>query len=77
LFETYKDDVGDVDIRRSQFGTGMSRSSDVKRFVAKLRELYQRSYNDLFGYNQLYQVAQDLGIRFTNFEDFLDLVRFR
>ena len=58
LLDTYSDAVGDSHFGRSQMGTGMSRKDDMKRFVGRLHDMYRRSSNDLFTYQQLYTIAQ-------------------
>lgn len=74
LLDSYKDEKGKLKTDRSQFGTGMSKRKEVKRFVARLQQEYMDTSNDLFSYQQLYQIATDMRIQFGNFKDFLESV---
>jgi DNA helicase MCM8 len=72
LYETYEDEFGNLDFQRSQHGTGMSKGGEAKKFVAELQALAERTFNNLFTTQQLYQLAKDMQLRVTNFEDFVD-----
>ena len=72
LYETAEDEFGNLDFQRSQHGTGMSKGGEAKRFVAELQTLADRTFNNLFTSQQLYQLSKDMQLRVANFEDFLD-----
>ncbi|KAK9663783.1 DNA replication licensing factor mcm8, partial [Basidiobolus ranarum] len=72
LFETYKDEFGNLDFQRSQLGTGMSKRSESKRFIARLQSISESTYNNRFTYQQLYQIASEMNLRLDNFNDFVD-----
>jgi hypothetical protein len=42
----------------SLLGTGMSKGSEAKRFVAELQQIAERSYNNLFTSQQLFQLGK-------------------
>ncbi|ORX99253.1 MCM-domain-containing protein, partial [Basidiobolus meristosporus CBS 931.73] len=50
LFETYKDEFGNLDFERSQLGTGMSKRSESKRFISRLQNISESTYNNRFTY---------------------------
>ncbi|KAJ2646941.1 DNA replication licensing factor mcm8 [Coemansia sp. RSA 1250] len=72
LFQTYEDEEGTMDFSRSQMGTGVSGTSDVKRFVAKLHKVSEETYNNMFTFSMMQTIATDMGLRFTNFQDIVD-----
>jgi len=72
LYESCEDEFGNVDFQRSQHGTGMSKGSEAKRFVAELQNIVERTFNNLFTTQQLYQLGKDLGVGVKNFDDFID-----
>lgn len=65
LFDTYNDEYGQPQFQRSQMGTGMSRKGEIKRFVGKLHDLHRQSYNNLFTFQQLHQIARG-NLHFSN-----------
>ncbi|KAJ1849822.1 hypothetical protein LPJ70_000224 [Coemansia sp. RSA 2708] len=83
LFQTYEDEEGTMDFSRSQMGTGVSGTSDVKRqvtfsqaehvmFVARLHRVSEETYNNMFTYSMMQTIAADMGLRFGNFQDIVD-----
>ena len=74
LYETCEDDEGHVEFQRSQMGVGMSKKNEVKRFIARLQQMFQQTSNVLFTHQQLYGIANSLGIKFDSFQTFLDNV---
>ncbi|KAJ2512154.1 hypothetical protein H4217_007027 [Coemansia sp. RSA 1939] len=72
LFQTYEDEDGVLDFSRSQMGTGVSHTSDIKRFVARLHRISEDTYNNMFTYAMMHSIATEMGLRFTNFQDIID-----
>ncbi|KAI8322645.1 MCM8 protein [Martensiomyces pterosporus] len=72
LFQTYEDEDGVPDFGRSQMGTGVSRTSDIKRLVARLHRISEETYNNMFTYSMMHSVATEMGLRFSNFQDVID-----
>ncbi|KAJ2225115.1 hypothetical protein IWW45_007952 [Coemansia sp. RSA 485] len=72
LFQTYEDEDGFMDFGRSQMGTGVSNTSELKRFVAKLHRISEETYNNMFTYTMLQTIASEMGLRFSNFSDVVD-----
>jgi DNA helicase MCM8 len=71
MMDTYSDDFGVLDFHRSQHGSGMSSRNQAKRFVAELNRISERTYNSLFSIQQMRQIAKDMRLRITNFDDFI------
>lgn len=71
LLGTYSDEFGKLDFNRSQHGSGMSNRSQAKKFVSALNRIAERTYNNLFEYQQLRQIARELQIQVSDFESFV------
>ncbi|CAJ0963326.1 unnamed protein product [Ranitomeya imitator] len=71
LLGTYSDEFGKLDFNRSQHGSGMSHRSQAKKFVSALNRIAERTYNNLFDYQQLRQIARELQIQVPDFESFV------
>lgn len=69
--ETYSDEFGLLDFRRSQHGSGMSGRSGPKKFIGVLQRRAEQTYNSLFTVQEMKQLAQEVGIPTMNFENFL------
>ncbi|KAJ1966277.1 hypothetical protein GGI12_000182 [Dipsacomyces acuminosporus] len=65
LFQTYEDEEGIMDFGRSQMGTGMSRTSDIK-------SISEETYNNMFTYQMMHSIATEMGLGFGNFQDVID-----
>ncbi|KAI9209157.1 MCM2/3/5 family-domain-containing protein [Polychytrium aggregatum] len=71
LWETYEDEIGQMDFARSQHGTGMSKQAEPKRFVAELSQAARIRGTNRFSYDDLYQIAKDIGLKFDRFGDMI------
>ncbi|XP_062518421.1 DNA helicase MCM8-like [Corticium candelabrum] len=71
MIDTYSDDFGVLDFNRSQHGSGMSSRNQAKRFVAALNRVTERTTNSLFSVQQMRQIAKDMRLQITNFDDFI------
>ncbi|KAK3604621.1 hypothetical protein CHS0354_028978 [Potamilus streckersoni] len=71
MVETFMDQFGGLDFRRSQHGSGMSGRSQPKRFVAALQKIADQTYNSIFTVQQMRQIAGDIGLYVMDFESFL------
>ncbi|XP_006894297.1 PREDICTED: DNA helicase MCM8 isoform X3 [Elephantulus edwardii] len=71
MLGTYSDEFGNLDFERSQHGSGMSNRSTAKRFISALNNIAERTYNNLFQYHQLLQIAKELNIQVVDFENFI------
>ncbi|XP_048956618.1 DNA helicase MCM8 isoform X2 [Canis lupus dingo] len=63
MLGTYSDEFGKLDFERSQHGSGMSNRSTAKRFISALNNIAERTYNNLFQFQQLRQIAKELNIQ--------------
>jgi DNA helicase MCM8 len=57
LFESYKDEVGNIDLQRSQHGTGMSKRGEPKRFISELSRVAYEQGNNRFSQEEMYAIA--------------------
>ncbi|KAM6164744.1 DNA helicase MCM8 isoform 3-T3 [Rhynchocyon petersi] len=71
MLGTYSDEFGNLDFERSQLGSGMSNRSTAKRFISALNNIAERTYNNLFQFHQLRQIAKELNIQVVDFENFV------
>uniref|UniRef100_A0A8C6AV58 DNA helicase MCM8 n=2 Tax=Monodon monoceros TaxID=40151 RepID=A0A8C6AV58_MONMO len=71
MLGTYSDEFGNLDFERSQHGSGMSNRSTAKRFISTLNNIAERTYNNLFQFHQLRQIAKELNIQVADFESFI------
>lgn len=71
MLGTYSDEFGNLDFERSQHGSGMSNRSTAKRFISALNSIAERTYNNIFQYHQLRQIAKELNIQVADFENFI------
>ncbi|MCI4382531.1 hypothetical protein PGIGA_G00015970 [Pangasianodon gigas] len=71
LTDTYSDEFGRLDFDRSQLGSGMSNRSKVKKFVAALNQIAERTHKTLFEIQDLRQLAKDLQVQVVDFEGFI------
>ncbi|XP_068088601.1 DNA helicase MCM8 isoform X1 [Hyperolius riggenbachi] len=71
LLGTYSDEFGKLDFNRSQHGSGMSNRSQAKKFVSALNRIAEQTYNNLFEYQQLRQIAKEMQIQVSDFESFV------
>ncbi|KAM7327272.1 hypothetical protein ACRRTK_013639 [Alexandromys fortis] len=71
MLGTYSDEFGNLDFERSQHGSGMSNRSTAKRFISALNSIAERTYNNIFQYHQLRQIAKELNIQVAVFENFI------
>ncbi|XP_053568665.1 DNA helicase MCM8 [Bombina bombina] len=71
LLGTYSDEFGKLDFNRSQHGSGMSNRSQAKKFVSALNRIAERTYNNLFEFQQLRQIANEVQIQVADFESFI------
>lgn len=63
MLGTYSDEFGKLDFERSQHGSGMSNRSQAKRFVSALHGVAERTYSNLFEFQQLRQIAKEINIQ--------------
>ena len=68
LFESASNEFGELEFSRSQHGTGMSRGTDPKKFIAALQRISEQSANSRFTHHELYQTA--LGKNLISFFSF-------
>ncbi|XP_072490514.1 DNA helicase MCM8 [Notamacropus eugenii] len=71
MLGTYSDEFGNLDFERSQHGSGMSNRSAARRFISALNTIAERTYNNLFQYQQLRQISKELNIQVADFENFI------
>uniref|UniRef100_A0A8D1KEP0 DNA helicase MCM8 n=1 Tax=Sus scrofa TaxID=9823 RepID=A0A8D1KEP0_PIG len=71
MLGTYSDEFGNLDFERSQHGSGMSNRSTAKRFISALNNIAEKTYNNLFQFQQLRQIAKELNIQVADFENFI------
>ncbi|XP_014673549.1 PREDICTED: DNA helicase MCM8-like isoform X2 [Priapulus caudatus] len=71
MHATFSDELGCLDFRRSQHGSGMSERAPAKRMVAALTSVAERTCNSMFTVQQMREIAAESGVRVRNFEDFV------
>ncbi|OWF54901.1 DNA helicase MCM8-like [Mizuhopecten yessoensis] len=71
MVDTYSDQFGGLDFRRSQHGSGMSGRSQPKKFVAALQKISEQTYNSIFTIPQMRQISKDIGLNILDFESFI------
>nr|XP_020649324.1 DNA helicase MCM8 isoform X1 [Pogona vitticeps]XP_020649325.1 DNA helicase MCM8 isoform X1 [Pogona vitticeps]XP_020649326.1 DNA helicase MCM8 isoform X1 [Pogona vitticeps] len=71
MLGTYSDEFGKLDFERSQHGSGMSNRSQAKRFISALHGVAERTYSNLFEFQQLRQIAKEINIQVADFENFI------
>ncbi|CAG2189986.1 MCM8 [Mytilus edulis] len=71
MVDTYTDQFGGLDFKRSQHGSGMSGRSQPKRFIAGLQKVAEQTYNSIFTVQQMRQIAKDCGVQVLDFEGFI------
>ncbi|XP_054834584.1 DNA helicase MCM8 [Eublepharis macularius] len=71
MLGTYSNELGQLDFERSQHGSGMSNRSQAKRFVSALHRVAERTYSNLFEFQQLRQIANEANIKVADFENFI------
>ncbi|ORY50759.1 MCM-domain-containing protein [Rhizoclosmatium globosum] len=72
LWETYEDELGNLDFQRSQHGSGTSKKGEEKRFMTKLSRVATETGLDKFNYDQLHEIAKEMALRTGNFKDFVE-----
>jgi DNA helicase MCM8 len=76
LFESAMDENGVMDMRRMPMGTGMSKRSGSKTFVALLTKRATEQSRNVFSHEELYTLAQqckiDWGVSFVDFLESLN-----
>ncbi|OMJ17570.1 DNA helicase MCM8 [Smittium culicis] len=58
LLQTYEDEDGILDFTRSQMGSGMSKRSEINRFVSHLSKISQIRFNNIFTTDMLLSAAK-------------------
>ena len=58
MYDTYSDEYGFIDFRRSQHGSGMSQKSQAKCYVAELDRIAKENDSALFNVTQLKDIAK-------------------
>ncbi|XP_029642907.2 DNA helicase MCM8 [Octopus sinensis] len=69
--ETYSDEFGMLDFRRSQHGSGMSSRSQHKKFISLLQRKAEKTYNSIFTVQEMKDLAKELNLQMIDFEGFL------
>ncbi|KAI9340418.1 Minichromosome maintenance deficient 8 [Zopfochytrium polystomum] len=72
LWDTYQDNLGNIDFQRSQLGTGSSKRGEPKKFISYVSKIAMETGIDRFNLEQLHQMAKDIGIRVDDFRDFVE-----
>lgn len=53
MIETCSDEFGNLDFRRSQHGSGMSKQSQIKKFISVLSDVAEENGDKIFTVQQL------------------------
>ncbi|KAK2714741.1 DNA helicase MCM8-like isoform X1 [Artemia franciscana] len=72
LADTATDEFGNLDMRRSQHGSGMSKANQKRRFIATLQSIAEGSEKSIFSVKEMQDIANRLGIDTQKFGDFLN-----
>lgn len=71
MVDTYSDQFGGLDFRRSQHGSGMSGRSKPKKLISALQRISDQTYNSIFTIQQMRHIARDIGLQVMDFEGFI------
>lgn len=71
LLDTFSDEFGRLDFQRSQHGSGMSKRSQAKRFVAALNKIAEQTYKTVFEFQQLKEIAREIQVQVSDFDGFI------
>ncbi|KAL4224835.1 DNA replication licensing factor mcm8 [Mactra antiquata] len=71
MVDTYSDQFGGLDFKRSQHGSGMSSKSKPKKFIAALQRISDQTYNSIFTLPQMQQIAKECGLNIGDFGTFV------
>ncbi|KAH6583211.1 hypothetical protein BASA60_001570 [Batrachochytrium salamandrivorans] len=74
LWDTYEDDVGNIDFQRSQHGSGTSKKGEPRRFVVELQRLAKQRCSNRFSYDDLYAAAQVIRLQYDKFPDMIEIL---
>lgn len=74
MMDYYTDEAGDLDFSRSMNGSGSSKSSMVKKFVAHLQTISDRRKNNIFSYDEIREEAEKVKLNCKNFGEFIGLL---
>ena len=72
MIDTYSDEHGLLDFKRSQHGSGMSSRSQAKRFISILQKVAERNRNAIFSAQEMRQISKEANIQIKYFEAFLE-----
>lgn len=72
LLDTLTNESGELDFGRSG---GMSLAKKVKAYVTRLNKAVKRRNNVMFTMDDLFEVANTMGLKVDNFYDFVDILR--
>ncbi|KAJ3209863.1 DNA replication licensing factor mcm8 [Entophlyctis luteolus] len=72
LWDTYDDGIGGLCLPRSQLGVGSSKQNESKRFMAQLNRIVTETSFDKFNWDQLLEIAKEIGINVANFKEFVE-----
>jgi DNA helicase MCM8 len=71
MYDTFTDEFGMVDFKRSKNGSGMSQHSQAKRLVCALTRAANQTSNAIFTVQQIKDIARDIGIRVETVSDLI------
>ncbi|KAG1652187.1 DNA helicase MCM8 [Nymphon striatum] len=71
MVDTYTDELGNLDFRRSQHGSGMSKQSQIKRFIAVLTKQSEQTGSKLYNIQQMKEIISKSGLQIQNPDDLI------
>ncbi|KAK3887660.1 hypothetical protein Pcinc_008244 [Petrolisthes cinctipes] len=71
MTDTFSDEFGLIDFKKSQNGSGSSSKNQMKKFVAALQRISETAYKSTFSTDEMKQLARQINIQVRDFGDFL------
>lgn len=71
MMDTFSDEFGLLDFQRSQHGSGSSNRGQMKKFVAVLQRMSEKTYKSLYNTDEMKQLARQANIQVADFGDFI------
>ncbi|XP_045612321.2 DNA helicase MCM8 [Procambarus clarkii] len=71
MMDTFSDEFGLLDFQRSQHGSGSSNRAQMKKFVAVLQKMSDKTYKSMFSIDEMRQLARQANVQVGDFGDFI------
>ncbi|XP_047500985.1 DNA helicase MCM8-like [Penaeus chinensis] len=71
MMDTFSDEFGFLDFKRSQHGSGSSNRSQMKKFVAVLQRMSEKTYKSIFTIDEMKQLVKQANIQVRDINDLI------